>query len=148
MHSTQQMGDIVFIMCSGYTVDEARLCWIINWDENNVSLCDFFSFSLQSLLRLIGSPSQTQGKSQECYLLVSHHIKGMSGYYSSRECVTDICCSVSQLLSRNCPSNNSRKTERKCEKERERGRNNDCHSRHRVVCLLLTCHLTIISLSI
>lgn len=86
-----------------------------------MSLCTFFSSSLQSPLRLIGSPAQTQGKSQECYLLLSHHIKGMFWNYSSWECVTDIC--FSQLPSCDRPSADSRKTERKCAKER--GRNNE-----------------------
>lgn len=81
----------------------------------------FFSSSLQKLLRLIGFPSQTQGRSQKCYLWVSHHIKGMSGYYSSHECVADICCFLWQLPSCNCPFSDSRKTERKC----ETGRNNE-----------------------
>lgn len=94
------MGHIGFITCSGYTKGE------VSWMTNSggmrttcpcVSFFSSFSSSLQSLLRLIGSPSQTQGRSQECYLLVSHHIKGMSGYYSSCECVTDICCFLSQL---------------------------------------------------
>lgn len=81
----------------------------------------FFSSALQKLLRLIGFPSQTQGRSQECYLWVSHHIKGMSGYYSSHECVADICCFLWQLPKCNCPFTDSRKTERKC----VTGRNNE-----------------------
>lgn len=93
--STQQTGHIACTMCSGYTVGEVRVSWIINsGGMRTMCVCvSVFSSSLQSLLRLIGSPSQTQGKSQECYLLVSHHIKGMSGCYSSYECVTDIGCS-------------------------------------------------------
>lgn len=77
--------------------------------------------SLDQSSKPIGSASQTQGRSQECYLWVSHHIKGMSGYYSSHVCSADICCFLWQLPSCNCPFTDSGKTERK----RETARNNE-----------------------
>lgn len=51
-------------------------------DEDNVSLFKIFSFSVQTRLQFTGS-TQTQSRTQECYLLVSRHIKEMSGYYTS-----------------------------------------------------------------
>lgn len=109
-----------------------RVSWITYWwDENNVSLCGFLQLSPQKLLRLIGFPFQTQGRSQKCYLWVSHHIKGMSGYYSSHECVADICCFLWQPPSCNCPFSDSGKTARESVRQAEITRPGfDHHSRH------------------
>lgn len=97
-------------MSGDYIVEESRVSWMIN-SGGMRTVCPCVS-------RLTGSASQTQAKRQECYLLVSHHIKGMSGHYSPWECVTDINCSLSLptfFFSWNCPSTDSRKTKRKWE---------------------------------
>lgn len=93
-----------------YIVEESRVSWMIN-SGGMRTVCPCVS-------RLTGSASQTQAKRQECYLLVSHHIKGMSGHYSPWECVWQtlaVLCPCQLFFSCNCPSTDSRKTKRKWE---------------------------------
>lgn len=115
------------IISGDYIVEESRVSWMIN-SGGMRTVCPCVS-------RLTGSASQTQAKRQECYLLVSHHIKGMSGHYSPWECATDISCSLSLptfFFSCNCPSTDSRKTKRKWEelgRKKKQGPEPYCHSK-------------------
>lgn len=109
-----------------YIVEESRVSWMIN-SGGMRTVCPCVS-------RLTGSASQTQAKRQECYLLVSHHIKGMSGHYSPWECVWQtlaVLCPCQLFFSCNCPSTDSRKTKRKWEElgRKKQGLETYCHSK-------------------